>query len=695
MRFYIFTALFFICLLHSAAQSSSVSGTSPINNKYNSAPHQIHWKEPIEILLPDDRKERVLNFTSAQYITRDQLLPRYYQDVQLDNLDGEPQFFLVNTVYEPLSENELPLLRSVKLSTEVEIENLVHKVKKQKRGGISFIPLRKNPTTGKVEKLMRYELNVSSHPNKQTSDLYFLPKKNSVLQTGEWYKISLTKDGVYKLSYYFFKQLGMNPDAINPKNICIYGNGGGMLPSANSIPRPDDLLENAIVVKGENDGVFNKEDYVLFYAQGPQQWKYSEGSVPAFQHVTHLYSDSAYYFIHVDQHPGKRILQQPSSTASPTHLVSSFDDYALHEHDDRNLINSGGTWYGEYFDHISSYDFSFQFPFIEQAPATVQVAMAGRLENEMSHYKISCQSGSALLSIAGYPTKSYDYAREGKKSFSFVPSSADLTVNVTKQTMQAIAWLDYIEVNVRRKLTMTGHQLLFRDAGSVGAGHVARYLLDATLQVEVWDITDPANVRSQALIGTGTKEFVLPSDTLKQFIAFTGQSYLLPEYSGKVENQNLHSLSNKDFIIVSHPDFLTEAKQLAALHEQEDKLSTIVVTPQQIYNEFSSGARDITAIRDFIRMFYNRATTPSELPKYLLLVGDGSFDNKKNNESNTNFIPVYESELSLNYANSFVSDDYYGLLDDDEGTFVPDSKEAIDIGIGRFPVKSKSEAGSN
>lgn len=693
MRVFIFAVFSIVCSHNGIAQSPSAS--LPFPDKEKSLPgnhYKIEWGDPVSIKISDSQEIPVLYFSTAQYAQDDGFLPRHYQDVDLDRNAGNVHISLINTYYEPLPAADAAILQSAALPAEINVRQLIHEVKKQMQGGISFIPLRKNAFTGEVERLVSFDIQLSAATFNQaeSSATNFFPKTKSILQTGTWFKIAVTNDGIYKLSYDFFKQHGIDVIALNPKNIRIYGNGGGMLPKANAGARADDLVENAIVVEGENDGVFNKEDVVLFYGQGPLRWRYTKSAIPGFEHITHLYSDTTYYFLNVDLGAGKRIAEQPSSSMVPTHIVNSFNDYALHENDDRNLFKTGSTWYGEYFDNISSYDFAFQFPYIESAPATVKVAMAATYDAADSKYTVSCQSGIASFVVP--ESGGFDLAKEGQKVVQFVPSGPDLTVQVKKETDAAIAWLDYIEVNVRRKLSMVGDQMKFRDVSSAGPGHVARYTLETTVPTQVWDVTDPLNIYKQQTTTANLLEFVLPADTVKEFIAFTGTTHLIPQFSGKVDNQNLHAISQKDFIIVSHPDFLTEANQLAAIHEKEDKLSTVVVTTQQIYNEFSSGCRDITAIRDFVRMFYKRATTPSELPKYLLLIGDGSYDNKREYISNTNFIPAYESPLSTNYVNSFVSDDFYGLLDDAEGIFDPESQEAVDIGVGRFPVKSKSEA---
>lgn len=123
-------------------------------------------------------------------------------------------------------------------------------------------------------------------------------KGQSVLQSGEWFKMAVDNDGVYKITYSFLRKAGLNPDEIDPRKIKIYGNGGGMLPQSNMDSRPVDLLENAIFVSGESDGKFNKEDFILFYAEGADKIVY-QASRNVFEYQNNLYSDNNYYFLTV------------------------------------------------------------------------------------------------------------------------------------------------------------------------------------------------------------------------------------------------------------------------------------------------------------------------------------------------------------------------------------------------------------
>ena len=700
---------FKLCLIILLISSCITSfGQYQPNTKHNSGSNKIIWQAPATIKFSDTETHRFLSFTGAQNAYEDDFLPRYSKKIVLNNNEQNFSAVIVNPLYESLSDAEAALIKSQShkknigtlITSQILIRNSIYIAKKKPYGVVSFIPIRTNPVTGKFEKLVSFDLSITpgvSLKSGMRSMHAYAP--NSVLQSGTWYKIGIQKDGIYKLSYSFLKNMGINMTSINPQNIRIYGNGGGMLPELNSIHRPDDLIENAISFQDKNNnGIFDTTDCILFYGRGPNTWSYNSTNCPKFSHSLNLYSDSAYYFVTADLGPGKRIQTQASSTLPVTQTVSSFDDYSFHENNNVNFIQSGRQWFGEYFENTSTYNFSFSFPNIDGgAPATVKTNLASRyLTSGNATYSVSSQSGNTSIVIPSVSGSEYDdYAAilSGCYSFNPSPSNPTITVNVTKQTTDAVAWLDYIEVNARRHLAMSGvgDQLLFRDAQSIGSGNIVQYNITSSLPVQIWDVTDITNVKLQSVTNsTSLYQFVLPADTLKQFIAFTGASFNIPAASGIVANQNLHALSNKDFIIVAYPDFYQEALQLASHHENKDNLSTVVVTPQQIYNEFSSGAQDIAAIRDFVKMFYDKANSPTEMPKYLLLFGDGSYDEKSSFSSgNTNYIPTYQSVNSTIPTSSYVTDDWYGLLDVNEGLWIND---AVDIGIGRFPVDTKAEA---
>ena len=512
--------------------------------------------------------------------------------------------------------------------------------------------------------------------------------EHSVLSSGNWYKFALNTDGIYRLSYQDLKNLGMNISNLNPKNLRIFGHPGGLLPTENSSNRTIDLQELAIQVIGQSDGSFDENDFILFFGQSPNQWFLNSSGF--FSRQQHYYDDNTYYFITADLGQGKRVESFQSLSDADT-IINTFNDYQIHEKEEVNFIKSGQNWYGDVFDLVDTKSFDFNFPNIV-GKANLKLALAANSPSPFnSNFTINCSGMSSQnISISGI---SGSYNKANLKVFENIisPSSDNiqLTLDFSSSSPSAKGWIDYIEINTSRELKMFGSQMSFRSLASVQSNSVSEFQLSNTNSLtRIWDITQPLNPRY--IIGQSSASvlsFIISTDTLRQFIAFSG-GYLSANLLGKVDNQDLHAFRNVDYLIVSHPKFLEQANRLANFHESQG-LNVEVVSPQQIYNEFSSGSQDVTAIRDFAKMLYDQ----DHPLRYLLLFGDASYDPKNRLSNNTNYVVSYQSSNSTNELNSYVSDDYFAILDDEESIFSgATSIPFLDIGVGRFPVKTIEEA---
>ena len=661
---------------------------------------KVKWSEPVTEIKYDGSTRTYLLFEGARFIDEESL-PYVMRSVKVNNLTTV-SFALEEMVFEPLSTKERSAVQNLSINADIELIQERYTERKQSYERVSFMPIRKNPTTGQLEKLVSYELrtqNVQRASQKSLATSGFA--NSSVLTSGNWYKFSVAQDGLYRITYSDLEEMGMDVSSMDPRRINIYGNGGGMLPQSNSAFRFDDLQQNAIEVVGEADGRFDQGDYIVFYGKGPHSWVQDSVSCGKFRHQFNVYSDVAYYFITVDRGMGKRVSEVQETSLSATNTVTTFNDYQFHEADDVNLIKSGREWFGEVFDIQTSHSFDFGFSNVSNTePAYVSSRFLAKSSIQTSHsIRVN---GTNVVSSLGIPATSggYNaYARDKSTCSETQLNSGNTNVTVTYNKSgnpSAVGWLDYIEVIVRRNLSMAGGQMAFRDLNSVGAGNVANFQIgNANGSVRVWEVTDPTNVSQRQLNLQGsTASFKVESDSIRQFIAFNGGSYYSPQMIGRVDNQNLHGLAQADMIIVAHPNFMSEAQRLANFHEQNETspLTVHIVTPQQIFNEFSSGAQDVSAIRDFMRMFYERSTTPEDMPRYLLLFGDASYDYKDRLGDNTNYVPTYESMESLTPTISYASDDYFGLLDPEEGEWASSASDALDIGIGRFVVRTAEDA---
>ncbi len=669
---------------------------------------EIKWKSPQTSTTFGGNKVNLLSFAGADYSVENKGLPSYSETYYFNKNGSEAVVELVNQKFAPLAETNLIVDKNL-ISNEVKVNSRLVYFKKSSYVAFSFIPIRRNASTGAYERLVSYDVSISSKPAGNQKSLKTTAQTfaaNSVLANGKWYRVAVTGDGMYQLSYSFLKSLGMDMDHISPSNLRVYGNGGAMLPFANTTFRHDDLVENPIKFMGNlSDTVLKPNDYFLFFGQGPNRWLRNTGADSVcrpFVHVVNVYSDTSYYFITVDNSAsGKRLITNPSLATTPTATVTTFNDYVYHEGDLVNLLKSGRQWYGESFNILNSYSFNYNFPNIDGASLTsIYAAVAANYASSGTVFTFT-NNGSTILSATvpqnnSGPDGPVASEASGCNTFSNTNPSLGITVSYANPG-NASAWLTYFELNVRRQMKMYGQQMLFRDRATIGVGNTTQFNLSGVdTNLEILDVTDPTNVFIQGSSLNGNSlNFVVATDNLHEFMAYDiTKTYPNPVADGLISNQNIHATTAKDMIIVTHPQFTDEALRLASFHKSHDNLNCFVVTPQEIYNEFSSGKQDVTAIRSFMKMFYDRAgTDSSKLPKYLLLFGDGSYDPKNRTTNNTNFVPAFENANSLLPTGSYVSDDFFGLLDDAEGEYDDGSDAGVaDIGIGRFTADNSTDA---
>jgi hypothetical protein len=562
-----------------------------------------------------------------------------------------------------------------------------------------IIPFKLNEL-GEVIELINYTISWEVVANNNRASNANVFKSNSVLASGKWYKLAITADGVYKLDYIFLNSLGIDMGSLNPKNIRIYGNGGEMLPEQNADFRYDDLEENAIVVIGESDNTFNPTDHVLFYGKGMTRWekKYNYRGL-LFSPKNNFYSDTAFYYLNVDLGAGKRIAAQ-NSVVSPTNAITStYDYYNFHENDVINFVKSGRNMYGEYFDVNTSYSFVFgdnNFVVGDTIRAESTIAGRGTITNQ---YNVSVNGLSYSHSIIGFDITNYlaDFVVLDTRSSKAINNNQNnITAVVSRLTPNTVGWIDKIAINARREIVFNGNTFQFRDKRISVPGNVCHFNVNSNgiSGTTIWNISDIINPYQQNFsINGNILSFNANADSLNEYVVFTSANLPKPKYISTVQNQNLHSLSQADYVIISPTQFLPYANRLGALHQQEEGLSYAIATPEQIYNEFSSGKIDASAIRDFTRMLYTRGVAVGKPTKYLLLLGRGSYINKNGRPGNTNLIPTYQTENSVSYIYSVASDDFYGLMDPQEGFNAEnDPSDAMDVGVGRIVVSNASQA---
>ncbi len=528
------------------------------------------------------------------------------------------------------------------------------------------------------------------------------PVTKSVLAQGSWYKIKISNNGIYKIDKNYLESIGINTDNINPQNLAVYGNGGAILPQNSAISRTYDLAELPLYVSGESDGSFDDGDYALFYAQGAHQVEFEElGSgqyrpFPALVQKRNIYSDANYYYITIKDSPANRMTTQASLPIS-SHIVDNYNYMAYHEKDLNKLLNSGREWEGESFERKSKHIYNFNTPGVQDS-IILTTGYTHQSAGVSTTFKVEVNNQKAeALSLKKTVSGSYGTVGVTQALQQVLAPSSSYKIEITHNdngNKSARAFVNYVRINYSRHLQSYGNQTVFRNIKQLEFDSTTFLIDETNADYQVWKVDEyaqPAIINLQSY--NGKLAFTSSEKALEEYILFKASNIATPSYVGRINNQNLHGVTSPNLLIITHPRFLTQAEELATFKRNYENLSVYITTPKKIYNEFSSGKQDITAIRDFTKMLYERNTGSNEL-KYLLLFGDASYDYKDITKDNTNLVPTYEARQSYHNVNTYGSDDYYGFLEDGEGEWIEKKTgdHTLEIGIGRFPVNTTEEA---
>ncbi|WP_035559251.1 type IX secretion system sortase PorU [Hymenobacter sp. IS2118] len=702
----------------------------------------VKWGGYTQVPTLGSRKQKVPTFNEVHQALDDQV---GWYSLRLKGAVTQGE--LVNMVYEPFPAADAKLFNASKLPAGPEPKLQSGTEMKQVVTHLNLRPVRRNPQTGQPERLVsfdyRYTPGASAAPARRpTASRRYAT--SSVLATGDWYKMGVSESGIYKLDRTALQSImGVSSlQGINPNNLHVYGNAMGILPQANAAPRPDDLVENNVLFVGNGDATFDENEYVLFYSPGAHTWE-AEGA--SFRHRNNIYTDTTFYFVTVNGTAGRRVPTAAALTASgATPTTNTFAYRTFYEHDLANLMHtsgpggSGRNWVGEGFSVNAQKDFPFrESPFnnipdlVPNTPVRVTASVVAR-SNTPSAFQLTLNGavmGSQLLEARPtYEFGAIATVSTETKQLPLASPGTELRVGLTYNSNDpsSAGYLDYLEITAQRQLRLSGDQLEFRSLANIAPQATNQFELANATGAVVWDVTNPRRPAAMPLTAAGgTARFVASSDTLREYVAFQpGGAFTRPRAFGKVANQNLHALNSSsgaliDLVIVTYAPFKGEAQRLANHRTSHDNLRVAVVTTAEVYNEYGSGGQDVSAIRDLMKQLYDRA--PAGKQMQLLLFGDASFDYKSdpfNNKDfeptwwrdrtpfkndpdfdafNQNYVPTYESRESLApfyggaYGQaSYSSDDFYALLDDNEGEWdeMRPGTELLDIGVGRLPIRT-------
>ncbi|MDZ7805516.1 MAG: type IX secretion system sortase PorU [Gracilimonas sp.] len=529
--------------------------------------------------------------------------------------------------------------------------------------------------------------------------------------SGTWYKIPVNESGIYELNTEYLEELGLNPSTIDPNFIQVWTTEGYPLPESNSVTRPQ-LTQVPILVQGENDGSLDEQDRIFFYGNSPNETSRQNGE---YSHLVHPYSNYNYVFLTIGNVQGLRLTDN-SIIGNPDRIVDSFRDFIWIEEEltkAEERIKSGRNWLGKQFP--ASSDGVFQEIFTDTLPglsSTEAIEISGKFVNRStSSVSFSIRMNGSNIQSLFIPASGSYTSSEGRAGIS---SSFNTSVSAPSNTnilnfeaaydnndSGSTGFFDWLRITATRSLEANEGRLLFNSPEDGTINEVAEYRLSGfnkmPLVLEISNPTDPKMINTSEQNNDYSFRYFSGVD-LKFIVQ---DNFMNPEPGSVIPNQDLKGITFfPEYVIVTAEDFLNQARELSEYREQEDGLTSIVVTQNKIVNEFSGGVNDPAAIRDYLKFLYDRAlSNGQEPPKYALLFGDTTFDYKGIIDGgHTNYVMTYQSDESLHRTESYASDDFFGFLDDVEGEMdvngsgVTPSNYLLDIGVGRIPAQTQSEA---
>lgn len=646
--------------------------------------------------LPQVRAQDFLD-VDWEVMQIDSVLPVFSHAIPLET-DFNQYEYRVQLEYpefEPLPVADAHRLETVHVALPAfpEVESYVGVDSKQGVLYVSLVPLVYRE--GQYQRITSLKLAVGRTPKKQiltrVSEVPVTERyvAKSRLSEGKWVKIAVSETGVYRISHSELRAMGFS----SPSKVRLYGHGGRMMSEEQIQHCIDDLKEVPLYRRGSD---------VLFYAHGVVSWKRGANG---FEHTVNTYSTKGYYFLTEDALGEPLPFAVQESMAEAGVVADTYPDYVLHEKDEFSWLHRGRVFF-ENVDYKTSpaNSYTFHIPgVVPGSAANVKVAFGANSANN-STVKVSVNTDGAgtdvgTLSIPA--AAGYTKFQTNSRVFDCTGSVADRTTVTLLHKTEASGYLDYITLNFNRQLALRGAYTPFRAAS---AGKKSFVIAGADAHTTVWKIADGGATgytytEVQGVLENGQYRFTDNAALSDEYVVINTGSASFPgvDVVGEVANQNLHGMEAADMVIVvpASAKWFSQAERLADLHRQYDSMRVVVVRADQIYNEFSSGTPDATAIRRFMKMFYDRAQSMDDAPRYLLLFGDCAADNRMlttewRRYTPDDFILCFQSELSSSETRSFVMEEYFCLLDDSEGTDW--TKAKADAAVGRLTVRSLAQA---
>lgn len=508
---------------------------------------------------------------------------------------------------------------------------------------------------------------------------------SSVLSSGRWVKISVDESGMYLITNADLRAWGFS----DPSKVNVYGYGGNRIPDHLTIDNyVDDLpmVQSGRTARG-----------IVFYAVGPEKW--TRVGNDNYIHSLNPYSTCGYYYLSDRDAVERPIIAEGSDEVAGT-PVTTFTERLFHELDMVTPAESGHQLVGEDFRFTPSRTFNFQLT--DRAGDDTEVWMqcdffakttsaAGQLAFTANGATLPSASGDRVR-----PTEDYGDTCRIRKSFTVGGTSLSLGVRFSASGTVSLANLDNIVINYTRRIALPASGTLVFTASSRAVA-----LQGGSERTTVWDITSPLDIyEMRTRKADSSLNWQNDYSGWRTYVAWNDNaSFRSPKLVSVVANQDIHAQPVPDLVIVSHADLMTQSERIAEMHRNSaDSLKVLVLEQSKVYNEFGSGSADINAIRNMLKMFYDRGQSGNEgrTLKHVLLMGGVNHDHRRltsaMSSSRATTVPTWQTDLGTSENTSYCSDDMLTFLADGNG--LRHGYEPMAIGVGRIAVRTASDAKS-
>ena len=597
---------------------------------------------------------------------------------------------LKNVQYETVPRAILSQIDQKKVSNSLEPTFNSSKARDKNIGSVTFMPFVKR--NGQIMRVVSGEVSYAfAKAQSRQQQRSAIPITNSLLASGSFFKFYVENTGVHRIDRNFLESLGMDTDDISVSQLKVYGYGGSPLPLLNSNNDVFDLREIPIQVEGGGDGSFDRNDAILFYGESSRKFH--------TELDTHVnpYSDRSYYYVTAQGANGLRIQPYVEPVGVQNTTFTSYDNYQFHEEDLDNLARVGRRWFGERFNFETEQSFDFSFPNAVVGEEAVLRVTAAAVSESATSFDVLV-NGTNVGSINFSAISEIVLARGGELNVTIPVTTEDMVVTLVYNNNgnpSSVGFLDFISLDVPTSLSGTGEQFVFENGVAASQGGIGAYSLN-NLQgySQIWEVTDQTAISAINLNGEATTTFRTNLGSERLFVAVTPGNYFFPlreSRNTEVRNQNIKGtvfqgadggFEDVDYLMITEETLRPQAERLAQHNRSARGLNVKTVSLEDIYEEFGGGRQDIGAIRNFVRYVYDNASNDANRLRYLCLFGDTSVDYKDRLVSNNNIVPTYQTFESFDLVRSFMSDDFFGNMDPEEGLMA--AQERLDIAVGRI-----------